>query len=59
MQQSVTGNNLNAKDAGTVTCTVRINGHEYTSEPFTLRISGEYLHIVLCNSMYCVLQNVV
>ena len=49
----VTGNNLNAEDAGTITCTVTINGREYTSGPFTLRISGEQL--VLCNNMYCVL----
>ena len=41
--QSVTGNNLNAEDAGTIICTVTINGSDYTSEPFTLRISGEQL----------------
>ena len=41
--QSVTGNNLNAHDAGTITCTVTIIGSHYTSEPFTLRISGEQL----------------
>ena len=46
--QSVTGNNLNADDAGTITCTVTINGSDYTSEPFTLRISGEQV-------VYCVL----
>ena len=39
--QSVTGNDLNAEDAGTITCTVTIRGNDYTSEPFTLRISGE------------------
>ena len=39
--QNVTGNDLNAEDAGTITCTVTINGSDYTSEPFTLRISGE------------------
>ena len=38
--QRVTGNNLNAEDAGTITCTVTISGSNYTSEPFILRISG-------------------
>ena len=32
-----------AKDAGTVTCTATINGVNYTSDPLTLRISGEQL----------------
>ena len=39
--QSVTGNDLTAEDAGTITCTVTISGNEYTSGPFTLRISGK------------------
>ena len=38
--QSVTGNNLLAEDAGTITCTVTIGGVNYTSGPLTLRISG-------------------
>jgi len=38
--QNVTGNNLLAEDAGTITCTVTIGGHDYTSGPLTLRISG-------------------
>ena len=42
-RQSVTGNDLIAEDAGTITCTVLINGNNYTSEPFTLRISGKQL----------------
>ena len=46
--QSVIGNDLNAEDAGIITCTVTIGGIDYTSEPFTLRISGEQL-------VYCVL----
>ena len=46
--QNVTGNDLNAEDAGTITCTVTVNGSDYTSEPFTLRISGEQL-------VYCVI----
>ena len=41
--QNVTGNDLNAEDAGTITCTVMINGSDYTTDPFTLRISGELL----------------
>ena len=51
--QSVTGDDVNAEDAGTITCTARINGVDYTSELFTLHISGAAS--VLCNSMYCVL----
>ena len=43
MSQDVTENNLNAEDAGIITCTVTISGRDYTSEPFTLRISGEQL----------------
>ncbi|XP_065904647.1 hemicentin-1-like isoform X2 [Dysidea avara] len=38
--QNVTGNNLLAEDAGTVTCTVTIGGVDYTSVPLTLHISG-------------------
>ena len=48
--QSVTGNDLNAEDAGTITCTVTISGSDYTSKPFTLRISGEQLvyYVIAC-----------
>ena len=38
--QSVTGNNLLAEDACTITCTATIGGEDYTSDEFTLRISG-------------------
>ena len=48
--QNVTGNDLNAEDAGTITCTVNISGSPYTSGPFTLRISGGTTS-VLCNNM--------
>ena len=41
--QNVTDNDVTAEDAGTITCTVTISGSDYTSEPFTLRISGEQL----------------
>ena len=41
--QSVTGNDVNAEDAGTITCTITINGRNYANQPFTLRISGEQL----------------
>ena len=37
----VTGNNLNAEDAGTIACTARIDGNNYKSASFTLRISRE------------------
>ena len=51
---SVTGNDLNAEDAGTITCTVTISGSDYTSEPFTLRISGEQLvYCVIACIVYC------
>ena len=39
--QNITGNDLLAPDAGTVTCTATINGMDYTSDPLTLRISGK------------------
>ena len=52
--QNVTGNDLNAEDAGTITCTVTISGSDYTSEPFTLRISGEQLvYCVIACIVYC------
>jgi len=38
--QSVSEDNLIAKDAGTITCTAILLGQEYTSDEFTLRISG-------------------
>ena len=50
--QIVSDDYLNAEDAGTITCTVAINGSNYTSEPFTLRISGEQL-------VYCVITCIV
>ena len=55
--QNVTGSDLNAEDAGTITCTVTINGSDYTSEPFTLRTSGEQLVncAIYIAGMYCVL----
>ena len=43
--QNITGSNLLAPDAGTVTCTAIIDGMDYTSNPLTLRISGEQLHM--------------
>ena len=52
--QSVTGDDLLAHDAGTITCTVTINGSDYTSEPFTLCISGEQLvYCVITCIVYC------
>ena len=41
--QNVTDNNLLADDAGTITCTVTVNEVDYTSDPLTLRISGEHV----------------
>ena len=63
--QSVTDNDVTAEDAGTITCTVTISGSDYTSEPFTLRISGKQLVycliacIVYCNYYYLLLVTVV
>ena len=40
---NITDNSLLAPDAGTVTCTVTVDGVNFTSDPLTLRISGEQL----------------
>jgi len=40
--QNVTGNNLLAEDAGTITCAVTIGGVDYASGPLTLCISGTH-----------------
>ena len=42
--QNVSSTGLLAPSAGTVTCTATINGMDYTSDPLTLRISGEQLN---------------
>ena len=39
--QNVTVNNLMADDAGTITCTVILDGVDYTSNPLILHVSGE------------------
>jgi len=44
--QNVTDNNLRADDAGTITCGVTLDGVDFTSDPLTLRISGEYVFVV-------------
>jgi len=46
--QNVTGNNLLAQDAGTITCTTTIDGVDYTSESLTLRISGNIVALGKC-----------
>jgi len=38
--QSVTGYDLTAEDAGSITCTVTTGGVNYTSGSLTIRISG-------------------
>ena len=60
--QSVTGNNLLAKDAGTITCTVTINDESFTSESLTLRISGTaqiiiYLSVHMISCIIYLIQN--
>ena len=48
--QTITDNNgVLASDTGTVTCTATVAGVNYTSEPLTLRISGEQLIIIMSN----------
>ena len=42
-QNITTSSGILAPDAGTVTCTATIDGMDYTSDPLTLRISGEQL----------------
>ena len=52
--QNVTDDDVTAEDAGTITCIVTINGVNYTSEPFTLRMSGEQLaYCVITCVVYC------
>ena len=53
--QNVTGNYLNAQDAGTITCSTVINGGaRLTSGQFTLCISGEQLvYCVITCIVYC------
>ena len=46
--QNITGHDLLAQDAGTVTCTAIIDGVNYTSSPLTIRISGELNRVYLC-----------
>ena len=54
MSQDVTENNLNAEDASAVICSALINNVRYTSEPLTLRISGEQLvYCVITCIVYC------
>ena len=54
LSQNVTGNDLNADDAGTITCTARIGSTNYISASFTLRISGEQLvYCVITCIVYC------
>ena len=40
---NITYNSLLAQDAGTVSCTVTFGSVSFTSDPLTLRISGEQL----------------
>ena len=57
--QSITGNNLRAQDAGIVRCTATIGSTDYTSDPLTLRISGElewYIHLLFKSINCCWLQ---
>jgi len=48
--QSLTDTDLLAEDAGTIMCTANIDNTGYDSGPFTLRISG--IHIMLVVTMW-------
>ena len=50
--QSVSEDDVFAKDAGTVRCTAVIGSDSFTSEPFTLRISGMFIVVFACTLMY-------
>ena len=41
--QTVTDDDLTANASGTISCTVTIGNRNYTSKPFTLRVSGMHL----------------
>jgi len=47
MTRTVTGKNLLAEDAGTISCTATINEMEYKSHPATIHISGESLMLAV------------
>ena len=42
--QNVTDNDLTAEDAGTITCSVTVDGEIYTSDPITLCVSGKKIN---------------
>ena len=46
--QSVTGHNLTAEDAGTISCTATVDDVCFFSEPLTLEISGTYVLCYMC-----------
>ena len=57
--QTITDSNgVLAPDAGTVICTATVAGVDYTSEPLTLRISGEQLIKIMrkstCFPLLCI-----
>ena len=51
--QNVTDDDVTAEDAGIITCTVSVSSSNYTSEPFTLRISGKQL---VCFVIACIVH---
>ena len=55
--QDVTENNLNAEDAGTITCSAIIDSARHISEPFTLNISGEQLVYCVITCIVCIVNN--
>jgi len=52
-KDTVTGFDLTARDSGTVSCTATVNNVEYTSDPLTIRISGNIIML----KYYCLEPN--
>ena len=47
--QNVSDSILTAEDAGNISCTVTISGNSYTSDPITLRITGNLYNNGICD----------
>ena len=58
MVETVSDNNVTAEDAGTITCNASINGIDYTSDQFTLQISGNLLYAFYITIQFRVGTNV-
>ena len=54
---SVSEDSLLARDSGTIRCIATVDGTDYTSDPFTLRITGMWLLsiVVMCGNDFLML----